>query len=240
MHTRNDTGQPFYIGKGNGKRAKQIHNRSKEWHSIADVSGFAVHILARWSLEADAYEHEKVVIASMKCIGLTLCNKTDGGGGMSGFKKSYTSPMSQSEKERRRIANLGQKRSAETKLLISEFRKSFKYSDEARKKMSESKRGKKRGQNVVEQVAQKLRGRQQSPEQIANAVSGRNKSLTAHSNNKSCGLRGVSFHRRTGKWCAAIRHNCKKYYLGLFPSAELAHQKYMEAKQSLHFLTIKE
>lgn len=36
------------------------------------------------------------------------------------------------------------------------------------------------------------------------------------------GVRGVSFHKKTGKWEAAIRINFKDYYLGLFTTIEEA------------------
>jgi hypothetical protein len=46
------------------------------------------------------------------------------------------------------------------------------------------------------------------------------------------GLRGVCKHRN--KFMADIKVNGKKVYLGLFDTAELAHQAYLNAKKELH------
>lgn len=53
------------------------------------------------------------------------------------------------------------------------------------------------------------------------------------SNNKS-GFKGVSFHKRTGRWISFIRSNSKHLYLGLFDTPEEAHAAYMEAAKE-HF-----
>lgn len=45
--------------------------------------------------------------------------------------------------------------------------------------------------------------------------------LAANRNN-STGLRGVSLHKKTGKYKAHIRHNGVLYYLGLYATPELA------------------
>lgn len=56
---------------------------------------------------------------------------------------------------------------------------------------------------------------------------------TPQSNSKS-GLIGASFHRRTGKWVAQIKTPAGRKHLGLFITAELAHQAYLSAKRKLH------
>lgn len=44
------------------------------------------------------------------------------------------------------------------------------------------------------------------------------------------GFKGVSFHRKTGKWRATIRGKGRRYvHLGLFLTAEAAHAAYVEA-----------
>lgn len=90
MHTRNDTGKPFYIGKGRWKRAWD-HRRSKRgahWSSIVKKHGYTVHILAYWQTEREAFDHERLLIESFRSIGYRLANKTDGGEGTSGYKLS--------------------------------------------------------------------------------------------------------------------------------------------------------
>jgi hypothetical protein len=55
---------------------------------------------------------------------------------------------------------------------------------------------------------------------------------TKTSRNKS-GLKGVAFHKASGKWSAAIGVNYKQKWLGLFDSPELAHAAYRNAAQEL-------
>ncbi len=54
------------------------------------------------------------------------------------------------------------------------------------------------------------------------------------SSRNSTGLLGVSPHRKTGKFCAFIKANGANRYLGLYPTPELAHAAYVEAKRQLH------
>lgn len=56
---------------------------------------------------------------------------------------------------------------------------------------------------------------------------------TAQKNSKS-GLLGASLHRHTGRWMAQIKTPSGSKYLGLFDTAESAHQAYVDAKRQLH------
>ena len=56
----------------------------------------------------------------------------------------------------------------------------------------------------------------------------------AQPKNKSCGLLGVCRDKRTGRWYSQICANNKVHHLGSFPTAEEAHQAYVEAKRKLH------
>lgn len=87
-HTRNDTNEIFYIGKGNHKRPYDVYNRNRYWRHVVNKHGFSVQIVAEHELESDAYKHEKELIAHYKKIGLPLVNLTDGGEGASGMPKS--------------------------------------------------------------------------------------------------------------------------------------------------------
>lgn len=55
----------------------------------------------------------------------------------------------------------------------------------------------------------------------------------AHINN-SCGLLGVCYHRRSGKYQAQIKINGKLTYLGLFKTKEEAYTAYIESKIKNH------
>lgn len=52
--------------------------------------------------------------------------------------------------------------------------------------------------------------------------------------NKSSRLLGVTFHKKTGKWMAAIRKGNLRKHIGLFQNAEDAHAAYLKEKAILH------
>jgi hypothetical protein len=52
--------------------------------------------------------------------------------------------------------------------------------------------------------------------------------------NNISGFKGVYFHNAANRWCAFIKHNNKKCYLGLFDTAEAAHTAYCTAARNLH------
>lgn len=56
----------------------------------------------------------------------------------------------------------------------------------------------------------------------------------APSSNRSTGVLGVCWHPGAKKFMASIGVSRKKLYLGLFPTAEEAHQAYLQAKRRLH------
>lgn len=56
----------------------------------------------------------------------------------------------------------------------------------------------------------------------------------ARSNNRSCGLLGVTWDKSRGKWKASIRTETGDVYLGRFDDAETAHQAYLAAKRRFH------
>lgn len=51
--------------------------------------------------------------------------------------------------------------------------------------------------------------------------------------NNTTGFKGVSFHRLTGKYQAAIRKDYRRIHLGLFGSARAAHEAYKAAANEL-------
>lgn len=52
--------------------------------------------------------------------------------------------------------------------------------------------------------------------------------------NGSCGLLGVSKHRNTGKFTAGIYIQGKRKHLGIFDTAQQAHEAYLAAKREFH------
>ena len=165
FHIRNDTGIVFYVGKGMGNRAWFRINRSLHWRNIVNKHGYAVEIADRFDDEQDAYAHERYLIASLRALGVNLCNQTDGGGGPSGCKcteetkkkhsdtqkKTWTGRKHSVETKRKmsesRIGNknavggkgpLGTKRTEEFKARMAEIAKTRTFSAETRLKMSEN------------------------------------------------------------------------------------------------------
>lgn len=56
----------------------------------------------------------------------------------------------------------------------------------------------------------------------------------AQRSNKSTGLLGASFHKHTGRYVAVIRIGGKSKHLGLFDTAQAAHEAYIAAKRVHH------
>ena len=113
MHTRNDTNETFYIGKGHGKRAFWKHGRNQHWTNIVKKHGYTVHVLAQWEKEADAFEHEKFLI---QCFNGFLVKQSLGGDG-NDAKGGFTfkgKKHSDFAKEKCRNAKLGKFKSVES------------------------------------------------------------------------------------------------------------------------------
>jgi hypothetical protein len=85
LHRRASDSQPFYVGKGKGCRLNSRRDRSPFWRHIANKHGVTAELIAYWPTEAEAFEHEKFLIWCFRDMGITLCNLTDGGEGMSGW-----------------------------------------------------------------------------------------------------------------------------------------------------------
>lgn len=153
FHTRNDTGEVFYVGKGKGKRAHQT-NRGRHWSAIHKKHGRTVHFAMTGLSESDAFEHEKFLIACFKDIGCSLVNQTDGGDGISGFKHS--------EKTRSRISTslVGHTVLAETRNALSRSLKGRAiHTDESKAKISKAQLGKKKPDSMRKKLSDSTKGK---------------------------------------------------------------------------------
>jgi len=151
-HLRNDTKMPFYIGKGNGKRAFKTINRNYLWHKVVSESnGFTVNILINDIDEEFALLAEREAIDVYKKRNISLVNLTSGGQGVSGLKHSE-----------------------QTKLKFSKIHKGKTISADARKKISNGMKGINVGRPISEaqkqQISKTLTGRKQSPEAIQKMI----------------------------------------------------------------------
>ena len=130
-------GEVFYVGKGKGYRSHSKIGRNTHWHNIVNKHGYDINIVARFNNEQCALSFERAFIALYGRE--NLCNMTDGGEGTSG------NPCSNERKENIRKALIGRKKPPHTdehKKKISESCRGRNHSDEHKKRISESHIGK--------------------------------------------------------------------------------------------------
>jgi hypothetical protein len=159
----------FYIGKGQRRRAwsKEYHNN--HWNNIvAKYPDYKVEILARWSTEKEAFDHEVFLIDTFRAMGIKLTNVTNGGTGVTGYKHTPESikkrldamegyAPSEETKEKMREAHLGEKNHFFGK----------KHLDVVKQKISETKKanpskpwlGKSRSEETRKKISDALKGR---------------------------------------------------------------------------------
>lgn len=87
-HRRNDTGQVFYVGKGQGDRYKSRWGRNDWWNRVANKHGFTPQIVKWFGSELCAYSYEKALISYIRSMGYTLVNMSDGGEGGLGVESN--------------------------------------------------------------------------------------------------------------------------------------------------------
>jgi len=138
-HIRLDKNEIFYIGIGSDnyyKRAYSKKYRNKYWNNIINKTNYNVEIMLDNLNKNNCIEKEIEFIKLYGRIDLktgTLVNLTDGGEGLNGFNHSDSA-----------------------KLKISQFQKNKVFSAETKKKISESKIGKKRGDIHTEESKNKI------------------------------------------------------------------------------------
>lgn len=161
FHTRNDTGKPFYVGKGCGNRANKTARNNQHWRNIVDKHGRTVHIAAQWPTEAEAFEHEKFLIMCFKDMRVPLVNRTSGGEGPSGMVHN------ESTRNQMSAAHMGRVRGpmdAATKAKLSAANIGRKLTAETRAKMSVSHTGRPLSKDHAAKVSAALMGHAVSPE----------------------------------------------------------------------------
>lgn len=92
LHKRPSDNCVFYVGKGSGTRAWKVNDRNNKWNNTYRKYGMLVEILAKDLSEVDAFELESRTISMLKESGTaSLCNFTEGGEGISGYRHSAES-----------------------------------------------------------------------------------------------------------------------------------------------------
>jgi len=172
---------PFYVGKGKGKRAWEHLKGNKKSRFINKIKSIyskglepLIIIYAKNLYEEDAFELEKGLIEfyGRKDLGLgNLCNATDGGEGMGGWVPS------EETREQMRVAHIGFSYSEESKKAMSIAKKGIPKSEEHKKNMSKDHKGKPHSKERKEALSIACKGVPKGPcsEEHKNAISVANK-----------------------------------------------------------------
>lgn len=86
------SGEPFYIGKGIGKRAWQLkRDHNKYFNNIINKYGRENILIFTLNCDSEqqAFEQEAWMIAWCRAQGFKIANNTDGGEGTSGYKYTH-------------------------------------------------------------------------------------------------------------------------------------------------------
>lgn len=165
-HRRLDTGNIFYVGisLSDDPKYKRAYNktyRNKVWKRIISKTEYEVIIIADNLTTDEAKVMEKEKIAEYGRINLgsgLLCNMTQGGDGICGYKFSDEHRRRQSERM------MGEKNPWFGK--CGEDCNSFgrKHTDESKRKMSEANKGRVHSEESKKRMSEKMKGRKCSEE----------------------------------------------------------------------------
>lgn len=143
VHTRNDTGEVFYVGKGKSDRAHVLKRNNPHWTRIVAKCGHKVLITEHFDDEADAFAMERYLIASFRAVGVALCNLTDGGEGLANPTPETRQKIGAchrgkvvTQETRAKISAAATNPSAETRAKLSAASKGRRASESTQAKMS--------------------------------------------------------------------------------------------------------
>jgi len=176
---------PFYIGKGDEKRIKEIHRKNNPHHcNIVNKYG-KENIIVRSILcrnEKHAFELEVKLIAALRNGGVKLANMTDGGDGVSGYVHTDEARAKMSE------AKIGTPRSDETKAKIGNANRGRVVSEETRVKIGAAGKGMKHTEETKAKISESSKGRthtEESKAKISASGKGKGKGVPKSEEHKS-------------------------------------------------------
>ena len=187
-HKRQSDGIVFYVGKGRGKRAYYFHERNDHWKKTLKKHGCNVEIVERRLSECEAFKLEKILIAKFQSE--KLCNKTNGGEGISGYK------FNEDQKKR-----------------MSESHKGHVVTEEVRIKMSEAKKGRKNPPHVRKLHSERMKGnilgsRRKITPELREKLRDANKGENSYIADKNI----YSFKHADGRFFQGTRYELKEKY----------------------------
>ena len=145
FHINNFNGEVFYVGMGIKRRPYDIKKRNNWWNHLVDKYGYDIIIEEDNLTQIEAFELERYWIKRIgrRDLGLgTLVNLTDGGEGSVGYKHTKETLLKISGENN---PSFGKKLTDEHKLKCSEALKGRLVSEETRLKISIAQKGVKRG-----------------------------------------------------------------------------------------------
>lgn len=156
-HRRLDNYKVFYIGIcKNKRRPYEKRHRNKYWESITKKTDYSIEIIAKVDKWEYACELEMFLIKEYGRKQLktgSLCNMTDGGEGVIGYK------YSEEFKQKLSKVHKGKKLSEKHKKIISERHKGKKLTEEQKQKISlaNSRPSHRKGKTITKEHKQKIR-----------------------------------------------------------------------------------
>ena len=192
LHTRNDTGEVFYVGKGKNRRAWWKNQRNKHWHSIVNKVGYEVHIFKDMLTEQDAFsiEKERIQFYGRK----NLCNFTDGGDGISGAIKTEAQKLHMRNKmlgrtySKETIENM--RKAAIKRCACPEYQKKRSakligkhHSEEHKEKIRIAGIGRILSEESRKKISDYHKGKKKKPEAVAKTAASKSKPVLCINNN---------------------------------------------------------
>lgn len=130
-HTRPDTNEVFYVGKGTARRVNERRGRSSYWNNVVNKAGGFVSSIVAGNLDNQtALNFEKILIKKLREEGFKLCNITDGGEGVGGYKHTPERLQKVRQAALGNKSRTGQKLSKQQKAKMSAALTGRKHSEE--------------------------------------------------------------------------------------------------------------